>query len=652
MITVSAATLEDIFFIYGLAFFAMGLAVLLEMERTSQLRFARSMPWLAAFGLIHGGHEWLEMFELRGHLPPTLPIDQIRLILLVVSFACLAAFGFSLSRPERARPQASMWLTLALLGLCLGGLVLLRLWLKPAEWMSAAIVWARYSLGIVGAIITSWALLSQGKTFAALGMARFGRDLAWAAVAFALYGVVGQVFVSKSVLPPSNFINSDLFVQLFGIPVQLFRAGMAIGVAVAIIRALRVFESESNERLRAAQAAALDAERRTQQETSQLNRQLQEAVNELSILYEMSRVLAGTLNWKILLRQAATKVVDLLPALGAVILLDDSPEVTVAAVAGFSASERQTRIEDAKVVGRKAMAAAKINLPDVFAEGEALAVPLQAKRGLIGSLVIFHRDAQSLQSKRSLLLTLGQELAIAFENAELHQQVQEREVLRGDLLRRSAEAQEAERKRIARELHDGIGQTFTALALGMAGVEEMMLRDPIAARAQIINMKEIASRAIAEMRQVVADLRPPQLDDLGLVPALHWLADEWRNRLHLDVHLQVTGQRRRLTPEMETVLFRIAQEALTNVAKHAQALKATVSLKFDADPLELCIEDDGIGMTTEQIHRGWAHHQGWGLAGIQERAALLGGTLQIDSAPGRGTRLTVRIPLVTEEATG
>ncbi len=186
----------------------------------------------------------------------------------------------------------------------------------------------------------------------------------------------------------------------------------------------------------------------------------------------------------------------------------------------------------------------------------------------------------------------------------------------------------------------------------MAGVEEMMLRDPIAARAQVINMKEMATRAIAEMRQVVADLRPPQLDDLGLVPALHWLADEWRNRLHLDVHLQVTGQRRRLAPEMETVLFRIAQEALTNVAKHAQARQAIVSLKFDTDPLELCIEDDGIGMTTEQIRRGWTRHQGWGLAGIQERAALLGGTLQIDSTPGRGTRLTVRIPLFTEEATG
>jgi hypothetical protein len=107
MTTVSTA-LENIFFIYGLAFFAMGLAVLLEMERTSQLRFARSMPWLAAFGLIHGGHEWLEMFELMGHLPQTLPMDQIRLILLVVSFACLAAFGFSLSQSGRGHRRAQI----------------------------------------------------------------------------------------------------------------------------------------------------------------------------------------------------------------------------------------------------------------------------------------------------------------------------------------------------------------------------------------------------------------------------------------------------------------------------------------------------------------------------------------------------------------
>ena len=649
MNTVSTTALENIYFIYGLAFFAMGLAVLLELGRTSQLRFARSMPWLAAFGLIHGSHEWLEMFELMGHLPPALPMDKIRLVLLVVSFGCLAAFGFSLSRSEGASPQVSTWRTLALIGVCLGGMALMRLWIQSGEWLLAAGVWARYSLGVVGAVVASWALASQGRSFASLGMARFGRDLIWAAVAFILYGVVGQAFVSKSVLPPSNLINSDLFLGLFGIPVQLFRAMMATMVAVAIIRALRVFESESNERLRAAQTAALEAERRVQRETAQLNNQLQEAVNEISVLYEMSRVLAATLDWQSLLQQAAAKVVDLLPARAAMILLDVDPVARNAASAGFDSPDGESLMEKAQVTGQVAIAA-KGDPPDVRVEEPMIAIPLQAKRDLIGSLVICVDDVHSFESKRSLLLTLGRALAVALENARLYQQVQERELLRGDLLRRSVEAQEEERKRIARELHDGIGQTFTALALGMAGAEEMIPRDPAMARAQIANLKELSTRAIAEMRQMVADLRPPQLDDLGLVPALHWLADEWRDRLHLDVRVQVTGPRRRLSPEIETVLFRIVQEALTNVAKHARAQQAIISLRFDSDPIELCIQDSGIGMTPEQIHRRRTRYQGWGLAGIQERAALVGGVLDIDSAPGRGTRLTIRIPLRTEEA--
>jgi len=646
MNTVSATTLEAIYFVYGLAFFAMGLAVLLEMGRASQLRFAHSMPWLAAFGLIHGGHEWLEMFELMGHLPPTLPMDQVRLVLLIVSFTCLAAFGISLSQPEDASPRVSMWRTLALIGLCLGGMVVLRLWLKPAEWTAAADVWARYSLGVVGAVLTSWALVSQGRDFAKMGMARFGRDLAWAAVAFALYGIVGQVFVSKSMLPPSNLINAGLFLTLFGIPVQLFRAMMATVVVIAIIRALRVFESESNERLRAAQAAAWEAERRVQRETTQLNQQLQEAVNELSVLYEMSRVLAATLDWQALLQQAAAKIVDLLPARAAMILLDDAPLTHSVTCAGFDGA---ALAEQAQTLGQ-ALIAAQADPPEVRAQDSMIAVPLRpsGKRNLIGSLVICVDDVHAFESKRSLLLTLGRELAVALENARLYQQMQERDVLRGDLLRRSVEAQEDERKRIARELHDGIGQTFTALALGLAGVEEILPRDPATARAQVVNLKDMSTRAIAEMRQMVADLRPPQLDDLGLVPALHWLADEWRARLRLDVRVQVTGQRRRLAPEMETVLFRIAQEALMNVAKHARAQQAIVGLDF-ADPIELRIEDNGVGMTPEQIDRRRTRYQGWGLAGIQERAALAGGTLDIDSALGRGTRLTIRIPFRTEE---
>ena len=644
----SINALAYIYFFYGLAFFAMGLAVLLEVGRTSELRLAHSMPWLAAFGLIHGGHEWFEMFEVIGHAPSGLPLSQIRLVLLVVSFACLAAFGISLSQPERAAPIGALWRTLALLGICLSGMIVLGFWLPPSEWWEAANVWTRYSLGIVGAVITSWALASQGRVFTGRGMARFGGDLIWAALAFALYGVVGQVFVPKSALPPSNVINSDLFLRIFGLPIQLFRGMMSAVVAVTIIRALRVFETERSQRLHEAEQTAHQAELRTQHETAQLNRQLQEAVSELSVLYEMSRILAATLDWQAVLRQAAAKVVDLLPARAAMILMETDPPGSCSASAGF---DDAALADSAQAMGR-AVIAAPTDSPEVHMQDPMIAVPLHlsGKRGLIGSLVICVNDVHAFEAKRSLLLTLGRELAIALENARFYQQVQEREMVRGELLRRSVQVQEEERKRIARELHDGIGQIFTALALGLSGVEETMPRDPVLARVQIGNLKDQAIGAISELRQLVADLRPAQLDDLGLVPAILWLAEEWRERLHLDVRVQLTGQRHRLSPEIETVLFRITQEALTNVAKHAKAQCTFVKLAFCDDQVELVIEDDGVGMTLEETNLRQAYHQGWGLSGIQERAALVGGAFDIDSAPGRGTRLTVRIPLRAEEA--
>jgi len=215
-------------------------------------------------------------------------------------------------------------------------------------------------------------------------------------------------------------------------------------------------------------------------------------------------------------------VVDLLPASAAMILLDTPPSTPIAANLGFD----QEHEAAAQVTGWDVIAAAKAGSPDAYIESvyQTIGVPLQTTRGLVGSLVVHVSDVKKLEPRRSLLITLGRELGTAIENAQLYNQVQERQELRGDLLRKSVEAQEEERKRIARELHDGIGQIFTALALGLSGVEEAMSRDPALARQQTGNLKDLAIRAITEMRQLVSDLRPPQLDDLGLVPALHWLA--------------------------------------------------------------------------------------------------------------------------------
>ena len=154
---------------------------------------------------------------------------------------------------------------------------------------------------------------------------------------------------------------------------------------------------------------------------------------------------------------------------------------------------------------------------------------------------------------------------------------------------------------------------------------------------------------------MIADLRPPVLDDLGLAPALRRLGDELRERAEVDVAFEVSSLRGRLSPQIENTLFRIAQEALTNIRKHAQAQHAAISLKVERERVTLVVKDDGVGLRSRRdqarrrgdvlIPGGWVVLRGhYGLVGMQERAALLGGTLQVQSAPGEGTTLRVELP--------
>jgi len=141
--------------------------------------------------------------------------------------------------------------------------------------------------------------------------------------------------------------------------------------------------------------------------------------------------------------------------------------------------------------------------------------------------------------------------------------------------------------------------------------------------------------------RLVHDLRPAQLDDLGLVAALGYLADE-AQRGGLPVKLIVAGDRQRLEPLVETVLFRIAQEALTNVTRHASASQAMISLSFETRQVRLALQDEGVGFNPDKSLKP---PHGWGLAGMRERAESVGGQFRIDSAPGRGTLVEVIVPL-------
>ncbi|HEV2661487.1 MAG TPA: sensor histidine kinase, partial [Ktedonobacteraceae bacterium] len=205
-------------------------------------------------------------------------------------------------------------------------------------------------------------------------------------------------------------------------------------------------------------------------------------------------------------------------------------------------------------------------------------------------------------------------------------------------------AMEEERKRIARELHDETSQVLTSLLISLAILEESITTQE--ARARIGDTRRLAHQTLRAIRNLSIDLRPSALDDLGLLPALRWYVKEYQQKFTIDVDLQATTFKERLPTDVETALYRIIQESLTNVARHAHAHKVSVVLKEDADTVYATISDDGIGFDAEQLQKtpGPGQERGWGLVGMHERASLLDGSLTIDSQSGSGTIVRVSIP--------
>lgn len=682
-----------VYFLYGLAFFSMGLAVWLESGRTSELRLARAMGPLAAFGFLHGLHEWAEMFELLGAVVPNAPaiaqsvgFSAVRLGLLVVSFVMLIIFGVRLihfSGKGRGNERAFVWLTA-------GSLV--AVWLISvlatqrvyqfclADCLSSIDVLTRYALAIPGALLAAWAMILEQRAFRERGMAAFGRDLQWAAITLILYGVLGQLFTRPSVLFPSNVINSELFFATFGVPVQFFRACMAALVAIFIIRALRAFELEHRQHLAAAQEARLEAQQaalRMQQtarrETEALNLELKTAVQDLTLLYDLSRKLAATLDLDVLLAETFDMVLQSIPRVQAgMILLREKGGGAPAtrACSGCDCAEGEGRdglyCEDLREVGNWVVTegepACQSNgirrcLNNIDAEMRAagrkriVALPLVIEDEVRGSLVLgIHRQAPALTRRDfSLLTTIAGQLSMAMEKATLYEQLQAREALRGELYQQIVSAQEGERQRIARELHDGTGQVLTGLGLGLMAAAETVKSNPELASQQLISLKDLNARALQELRDLIADLRPSVLDDLGLVPALQAQAQEFSERTGVEASLMVAGKRQRLEPLIEIVLFRIAQEALTNVSKHAGASKVLMRFEFEKERVQLVITDNGRGFDPRAaLQVNGAQRRAWGLLGMQERVTLVGGVCEIASKEGGGSSVRVVIPLSAE----
>jgi signal transduction histidine kinase len=204
-------------------------------------------------------------------------------------------------------------------------------------------------------------------------------------------------------------------------------------------------------------------------------------------------------------------------------------------------------------------------------------------------------------------------------------------------VRRVVDAQELERKRLARELHDETGQALTSILLGLKPLEQNAATDE--EREAAAALRELVVRTLQDVRRLAVELRPSALDDFGLVPALERLIDTFRERAGVAVDLEVQIGDDRLATSVETALYRIVQEGLTNIVKHADANHVSIILVKKGGNVSLLVEDDGAGFDPN------ADDGGLGLVGMRERVALVGGRLRIESTPGSGSTLVAEVPV-------
>jgi signal transduction histidine kinase len=207
------------------------------------------------------------------------------------------------------------------------------------------------------------------------------------------------------------------------------------------------------------------------------------------------------------------------------------------------------------------------------------------------------------------------------------------------LSRRLLEVQEEERRALARELHDEVGQVLTGLHLTL---EVARRRPPEQVHPHLDDARELVRDLMARVRDLSQGLRPTVLDDLGLIPAVHRHLERYSALTGVKVRFEHHGVEHRCPPPVETAAYRIIQESLTNVSRHARATAATVCVQLDASMLHLEVADSGVGFDTAAVE---ADGRSTGLSGMEERATLLGGCFRVESSPGRGTRVSAELPV-------
>jgi signal transduction histidine kinase len=395
---------------------------------------------------------------------------------------------------------------------------------------------------------------------------------------------------------------------------------------------------------------------------------LERAWTELSSVDELlGAILSGGARDEVL-QLLAEQAVRVIPSavIGIALPEDDRTVLRYVAAAG----ERGDRLRGHTVpvggskVGAALLARRVVKVEDLDADPDAYAptgriagvrslliVPIVRRFEAVGVIVAGDRltnDAllgederllQAYATRTVLVLELAQALSAERDRADAVERLvasEIRDASRRETLRRVVEAQERERRRLAIELHDETGQSLAAVLMGLRRLEEA--GDLAAVRTTVAELRETVVNAVQELRALAVELRPKALDDFGLAPALDRLIDTYSRRTGLEVESHLAGLEPRLSEPVESALYRIAQEALTNIAKHAGASAVSIVTRRDGERLTMIVEDNGTGFDAA------APAEGLGLVSMRERAELLGGSLRVESTTEHGTTLVVEVP--------
>ena len=393
-------------------------------------------------------------------------------------------------------------------------------------------------------------------------------------------------------------------------------------------------------------------------ETQEREKRLrQKAVARLQAINDVSSIVTESLELERIMKDALDKVLEVTDLdAGLIFLLDkQTEELILAAYQGVS-KESAAGVDRLKLgegfCGRVAQSGELMVVRDSSQDPRLtrlavrqaglrgqIIVPLKSKGEVQGVLAVATRESrQFLPEELELITAIGNQIGVAVENARLYKNMR-------FYVGQITGAQEEERKRIARELHDETAQALIDLSRRLDDLATSREQLPESAIGRLEEFQELIDSILRGVRRFSRDLRPSVLDDLGLLPALEWLTTNLVEGDRIETELKVYGKRRRLPPEAELALFRIAQEALSNVRRHSQASRVMTAVEFGEGRVTLTVDDNGRGFELPGRTDDLATTGKLGLIGMHERARLLNGTLTMHSEPGKGTTMTVDVPV-------